>query len=176
VTAVRTRPRASGTGPDPDRRRRRRRIRIIALLATALHSGPAYAAENDAVRVWNERAVTTLTAGPTAPTPGVQFAPPVAFIHLAIVQGAVYDGVNAIKGGSIPKEYIKPVEAGIVEAMEGGILAGYPLVNVKVELYDGTYHEVDSSEVAFKVAGSMALRSAAAGITSLRPISSPMAR
>ena len=72
-----------------------------------------------------------------------------------------YEFVNAIKGGSIPKEYIKPVEAGIVEAMEGGILAGYPLVNVKIELYDGTYHEVDSSEVAFKVAGSMALRSAA---------------
>jgi elongation factor G len=72
-----------------------------------------------------------------------------------------FEFVNAIKGGSIPKEYIKPVEAGIVEAMEGGILAGYPLVNVKVELYDGTYHEVDSSEVAFKVAGSMALRAAA---------------
>ena len=71
----------------------------IALLAAAMHSGPAYAAENDAVRVWNERAVTTLTNGTTAGTPGVQFAPPVAFIHLAIVQGAVYDAVNAIKGG-----------------------------------------------------------------------------
>jgi hypothetical protein len=81
----------------------------IALLATALHSGPAYAAENDAVRVRNERAVTTLTAGPTAPTPGVQFAPPVAFIHLAIVQGAVYDGVNAIKGGHDP--YLKGLKA-----------------------------------------------------------------
>ena len=71
----------------------------IALLAAAMHSGPAYAAENDAVHVWNERAVTTLTNGTTAATPGVQFAPPVAFIHLAIVQGAVYDAVNAIKGG-----------------------------------------------------------------------------
>jgi hypothetical protein len=67
-----------------------------------LHAGPAYAAENDAVRVWNERAVTTLTNGTTAGTPGVQFAPPVAFIHLAMVQGAVYDAVNAIKGGHDP--------------------------------------------------------------------------
>jgi hypothetical protein len=74
----------------------------IALFAAALQSGPAYAAENDAVRVWNERAVTTLVNGPTAGTPGVQFAPPVAFIHLAIVQGAVYDAVNAIKGGHQP--------------------------------------------------------------------------
>ena len=72
-----------------------------------------------------------------------------------------YEFVNTIKGGSIPKEYIKPTESGIVEAMEGGVLAGYPLVNIKVELYDGSYHEVDSSEVAFKVAGSMAFRSAA---------------
>ncbi len=72
-----------------------------------------------------------------------------------------FEFVNNIKGGAIPKEYIKPVEAGIVEAMEGGVLAGYPLVNVKVELYDGTYHEVDSSEIAFKVAGSMAFRNAA---------------
>ena len=71
----------------------------ITLLAAAMHSGPAYAAENDAVRVWNERAVIALTNGPTAAAPGVQFAPPVAFIHLAIVQGAVYDAVNAIKGG-----------------------------------------------------------------------------
>ena len=74
----------------------------IALLAAALHAGPAYAAENDAVDVWNQRAVTTLTNGPTAAAPGVQFAPPVAFIHLAIVQGAVYDAVNAIKGGYDP--------------------------------------------------------------------------
>ena len=74
----------------------------IALLAAAMQAGPVYAAENDAVHVWNERAVATLTNGPTAATPGVQFAPPVAFIHLAIVQGAVYDAVNAIKGGYDP--------------------------------------------------------------------------
>jgi hypothetical protein len=74
----------------------------IALLAAALRPAPAYAAENDAVRVWNERAIATLVNGPAAATPGVQFAPPVAFIHLAIVQGAVYDAVNAIKGGHDP--------------------------------------------------------------------------
>lgn len=74
----------------------------IALLAAVFHSGPAYAAENDAVRVWNERAAITLVNGPAAATPGVQFTPPVAVIHLAIVQGAVYDAVNAIKGGHDP--------------------------------------------------------------------------
>jgi hypothetical protein len=74
----------------------------IALLAAALNPGPAYAGENDAVRVWNERAAVTLTNGPAAATPGVQFTPPVAIIHLAIVQGAVYDAVNAIKGGHDP--------------------------------------------------------------------------
>ena len=81
----------------------------IALLAAALHSGPAYAAENDAVRVWNERAATTLVNGPAAATPGVQFTPPVAIIHLAIVQGAVYNAVNAIKGGHDP--YLKGLKA-----------------------------------------------------------------
>ena len=74
----------------------------IALIAAALHSGPAYAAENDAVRVWNERAVIALVNGPTASPKGVQFTPPVAMIHMAIVQGAVYDAVNAIKGGHQP--------------------------------------------------------------------------
>lgn len=83
-------------------KRRRALLVSIALLAGALHSGPAYAAENDAVRVWNERAVVTLTNGNAAATPGLMFAPPVAFIHLAIVQGAVYDSVNAIKGGHDP--------------------------------------------------------------------------
>jgi elongation factor G len=72
-----------------------------------------------------------------------------------------FEFVNSIKGGAIPKEFIGPVEAGIKEAMEGGIVAGYPLVNIKVELYDGSFHEVDSSEVAFKVAGSMAFKNAA---------------
>ena len=82
----------------------------IALLATVtLHPGSAYAAENDAVSVWNERAVVTLVNGPAGSPPGLQFAPPVAFIHLAIVQGAVYDAVNAIKGGHDP--YLKGLKA-----------------------------------------------------------------
>ena len=93
-------PNNSGGRPRSARvKRRGAGLFSIALLAAAMHAGPAYAAENDAVRVWNERAVTTLTSGPTAGAPGVQFPPPVAFIHLAIVQGAVYDAVNAIKGG-----------------------------------------------------------------------------
>jgi elongation factor G len=61
----------------------------------------------------------------------------------------------------VPKEYIKPVDQGIKEAMEGGILAGYEMVDVKATLYDGSYHEVDSSEMAFKIAGSMAFKEAA---------------
>jgi len=63
--------------------------------------------------------------------------------------------INSIKGGSVPNEYIKPVQQGITEAMENGVLAGYPIVDVKVELYDGSYHEVDSNEMAFKIAASM---------------------
>ncbi|WP_420627244.1 elongation factor G [Candidatus Leptofilum sp.] len=70
--------------------------------------------------------------------------------------GFVFD--NAIVGGAIPREYIKPVEAGIVEAMESGTLAGYPVVDIKATLYDGSFHEVDSSEMAFKIAGSMGLK------------------
>jgi elongation factor G len=68
---------------------------------------------------------------------------------------------NEIKGGAIPKEFIKPIEQGIKEAMETGILAGYPTTGVHVELYDGSYHDVDSSEMAFKIAGSMAYQDAA---------------
>ncbi|MCP4202794.1 MAG: elongation factor G [bacterium] len=68
---------------------------------------------------------------------------------------------NRITGGAIPREFIKPVEQGIREAMESGTLAGYPVTGVEVELYDGTFHEVDSSEVAFKIAGSMAFQDAA---------------
>jgi elongation factor G len=68
---------------------------------------------------------------------------------------------NVIKGGAIPKEFIKPIEQGIKEAMETGILAGYPTTGVLVELYDGSYHDVDSSEMAFKIAGSMAYQDAA---------------
>jgi elongation factor G len=74
-------------------------------------------------------------------------------------QGFVFE--NDITGGSIPKEYIKPIEEGIREALERGILAGYPMVDVKVRLWDGSYHEVDSSEMAFKIAGSIAFQDAA---------------
>ena len=90
-------------------RRRGAGLLTIALLAAAMRPGIAFAAENDAVRVWNERAVVTLVNGHTAGTPGVQFPPPVAFIHLAIVQGAVYDAVNAIKGGHDP--YLQGLKA-----------------------------------------------------------------
>ena len=75
--------------------------------------------------------------------------------------GKGYEFENDITGGSIPKEFIKPVDAGIKEALEGGVLAGYEMVDVKVTLYDGSYHEVDSSEMAFKIAGSMAFKEAA---------------
>ena len=68
--------------------------------------------------------------------------------------------MDAIKGGVIPREFIKPTAQGIEGALERGVLAGYPLVDVKVTLFDGSFHDVDSSEVAFKVAGSMAVRDA----------------
>ncbi len=72
-----------------------------------------------------------------------------------------YEFVNNIVGGAIPKEYIAPVDAGIQGAMQSGVIAGYSMVDVKVTLYDGSYHEVDSSEMAFKIAGSMAFKDAA---------------
>ncbi|NOX21461.1 MAG: elongation factor G [Nitrospirae bacterium] len=75
-------------------------------------------------------------------------------------KGKGFEFVNKIVGGVIPKEYIPAVEKGIKEAMESGILAGYPVVDVRVTLYDGSYHEVDSSEMAFKIAGSMAFKEA----------------
>ena len=75
--------------------------------------------------------------------------------------GKGYEFVNEIVGGVVPKEYIKPVDQGIKEAMEGGVLAGYEMVDVKAILYDGSYHEVDSNEIAFKIAGSMAFKEAA---------------
>jgi elongation factor G len=75
--------------------------------------------------------------------------------------GTGYEFVNDITGGSIPKEFIKPIDQGIKEALEGGILAGYPMVDVKATLYDGSYHDVDSNEMAFKIAGSMAFKEAA---------------
>lgn len=74
--------------------------------------------------------------------------------------GKGYEFINAIVGGSIPKEYIPAVDAGIQGALQSGVLAGYQTVDVKVELYDGSYHEVDSSEMAFKIAGSMAIKEA----------------
>ena len=71
-----------------------------------------------------------------------------------------YEFVNEVVGGAIPKEYIGPAEAGIKGAMQSGVLAGFNVVDVKVTLYDGSYHEVDSSEMAFKIAGSMAFKDA----------------
>ena len=73
-------------------------------------------------------------------------------------QGAGFEFINSIKGGVVPGEYIKPVQQGIEEAMANGVIAGYPVVDLKAELYDGSYHDVDSSEMAFKIAGSMALQ------------------
>ena len=86
--------------------------------------------------------------------------------------GKGYEFVNALVGGAIPKEYVPAVDAGIRGAMLSGVLAGYPVVDVKVTLYDGSYHEVDSSEMAFKIAGSMAFKEACqkAGPTLLEPI------
>ncbi len=82
-------------------------------------------------------------------------------IRVAPNPGEGYVFKNAIVGGVVPKEYIGPAEKGIVEALEGGVLAGFPMVDVKVEIYDGSYHDVDSSEMAFKIAGSMAIKDAA---------------
>jgi elongation factor G len=76
-------------------------------------------------------------------------------------RGSGFEFLNEIKGGVIPQEFIPAVEKGVREATERGIVAGYPLVDLEVVLYDGSYHEVDSSEAAFKIAGSMALQSAA---------------
>jgi elongation factor G len=75
--------------------------------------------------------------------------------------GGGFEFVNDIYGGTIPKEFIKPIEMGIKEALEGGILAGFPMSDVKVTLFDGSYHDVDSSEMAFKIAGSLAIKEAA---------------
>jgi elongation factor G len=75
--------------------------------------------------------------------------------------GTGYVFENKISGGSIPREFIKPVDEGIKEALTRGVLAGYPIDDVRIELYDGSYHDVDSSEMAFKIAGSMAFQDAA---------------
>jgi elongation factor G len=87
-------------------------------------------------------------------------------------RGAGFEFVNGVVGGSVPKEYIKPTEEGIRETLETGIIAGYPVVDVRATLYDGSYHEVDSSEMAFKTAGSMGFRAACekAGPIILEPI------
>jgi elongation factor G len=95
------------------------------------------------------------------------------YIRIApLERGKGYEFHDEIKGGAIPKEYIPAVNKGIREAMSRGVLAGYPLQDVEVALYDGTYHEVDSSEAAFKIAGSMAFQDAAkkAGLVLLEPI------
>ena len=73
-------------------------------------------------------------------------------------QGAGFEFINKIVGGAVPKEYINPVQNGVKEALDNGVIAGYPVVDVKVTIYDGSYHEVDSNEMAFKIAGSMALQ------------------
>jgi elongation factor G len=74
--------------------------------------------------------------------------------------GKGYEFLNDIVGGVIPKEYVQPVSAGIQEAMKSGVLAGYPVEDIKIRLFDGSYHDVDSSEMAFKIAGSMAFKEA----------------
>ncbi len=87
-------------------------------------------------------------------------------------RGEGFEFVSAIKGGSIPQEFIGPIEKGVKEKLENGILAGFPLVDVKVTVYDGSYHDVDSSEIAFKIAGSMAVEEAVrkADLVLLEPI------
>ena len=87
-------------------------------------------------------------------------------------RGAGFEFIDAVKGGVIPREYIPAIEKGVKECVEGGILAGYPLVDLKVTVYDGTYHEVDSSEIAFKIAANRGLQIAcqAAGLVLLEPI------
>ena len=86
--------------------------------------------------------------------------------------GGGYEFINKIVGGKIPREYIPSVDQGIQEAMDNGVLAGYPLVDIRATLIDGSYHEVDSSEMAFKIAGSMALKDGArkAGPVLLEPV------
>jgi elongation factor G len=87
-------------------------------------------------------------------------------------RGKGFEFVNAIVGGVVPKEYIKPVENGIRETLDNGIIAGYPMIDVKATLYDGSYHDVDSSEMAFKMAGSIGIKEAArkAGPILLEPV------
>jgi elongation factor G len=81
--------------------------------------------------------------------------------------GKGYEFINSIRGGVIPSEFIPAVKAGIIEAMSNGVIAGYPVVDIKTELYDGSYHDVDSSELAFKIAGSIALQD---GVKKSKPV------
>jgi elongation factor G len=87
-------------------------------------------------------------------------------------RGKGFEFINAIVGGAVPKEYIRPTEMGIKETLENGVIAGYPMIDVKVTLFDGSYHEVDSNEMAFKTAGSLAIKEAArkAGPVLLEPM------
>jgi elongation factor G len=85
----------------------------------------------------------------------------VVYIDLEPAPGEGFDFVNKIKGGSVPSEFIPAVEKGIEEALETGVKAGYPMVDVRATLVDGKYHDTDSSEIAFKIAGSLALKEAA---------------
>jgi elongation factor G len=81
--------------------------------------------------------------------------------------GSGFEFEDATVGGSVPREFIRPTKEGIKDALEGGVIAGYPIVDVKATLYDGSYHDVDSSEMAFRIAGSLAVRE---GIPKARPI------
>ena len=83
------------------------------------------------------------------------------WLRIEPIDGEGYEFVDEIAGGVVPREYIGAVDKGIQDQLANGVLAGYPLQGVKVTLYDGSYHDVDSSEVAFKVAGSMALKAGA---------------
>jgi elongation factor G len=87
-------------------------------------------------------------------------------------QGKGFTFVDNVKGGAIPREFIAPVEKGIREALDGGVLAGYPVVDVEAELFDGSFHDVDSNELAFQIAGSLGFKAAAAeaGAVLLEPI------
>jgi elongation factor G len=102
----------------------------------------------------------------------VQPLTPEMKVELELEPEVHYYFENKTVGGSIPKEYVPSVDHGIKESMQSGILAGYPMVDVRVTLVDGSYHEVDSSEMAFKIAGSMAIKEAArkAGIQLLEPV------
>jgi elongation factor G len=82
-------------------------------------------------------------------------------------EGKGYEFVNGIVGGVVPREYIPAVDKGVKEALEGGVIAGYPVVDVKVTIIDGSYHDVDSNEMAFKIAGSMALKE---GVRKAKPV------